>query len=366
VIPVNDLGRRAGGIRERLIDAAAGVIDSGWYSNGPRLNAFEAAFAEYCGVTNCIGVASGTDALELALRACGAQPGKRVITVANAGGYSTTAILATGAEPMFVDIDPATMLVDIQSLSHAVAADTAAIVVTHLYGRMVNMPAVMEVAARCGLPVVEDCAQAHGARMDGKAAGAWGTLGCFSFYPTKNLGAIGDGGAVVTQDPALARSVRELRQYGWTEKYHTTYLGGRNSRLDEIQAAFLFEQLPMLEGWNHRRRQIARQYADGLRDTDLTLPAAGGGEYVAHLYVIAVRERETLRARLRSAGVATDVHYPVPDHWQAAWNGCPWAGVALPATEESASRVLTIPCFPELTDSEVCAVIAALRACVSM
>jgi hypothetical protein len=157
------------------------------------------------------------------------------MTVANAGGYSTTAILATGAEPVFTDIDPATMLVDTQSLSDAIAADTVAIVVTHLYGRMVNMPAIAEFAQCAGIPVVEDCAQAHGARMNGKAAGAWGTLGCFSFYPTKNLGAMGDGGAVVTSDSAMAGRVRELRQYGWTEKYHTTYLGGRNSRLDEIQ-----------------------------------------------------------------------------------------------------------------------------------
>jgi dTDP-4-amino-4,6-dideoxygalactose transaminase len=211
---------------------------------------------------------------------------------------------------------------------------------------------------------VEDCAQAHGARLDGRAAGTWGIAGCFSFYPTKNLGALGDGGAVVTRIPEFAARVRTLRQYGWAEKYRNAEAGGRNSRLDEIQAAFLLEQLPLLDGWNCRRREIADRYTRELQRTGLSLPPAGATEYVAHLYVIASEHRNRLRQRLEARGIGTDVHYPVPDHRQPAWASQSWATVSLPATEAAADRVLTIPCFPELTDSEVSAVIAVLRECV--
>jgi dTDP-3-amino-2,3,6-trideoxy-4-keto-D-glucose/dTDP-3-amino-3,4,6-trideoxy-alpha-D-glucose/dTDP-2,6-dideoxy-D-kanosamine transaminase len=360
-VPVNDLARRTHALGERLTRAAAAVIGSGWYSLGPRVRAFESAFADYCGVEECIGVGNGTDALELALRVCGAGPGRHVVTVANAGGYSTTAILATGAEPVYADIYPGNMLVDTDRLPGVITADTVAVIATHLYGRMVDMPALLGTTGPRGVPVVEDCAQAHGARLEGRAAGAWGLAGCFSFYPTKNLGALGDGGAVVTHDARFAAALRSLRQYGWSDKYHNADAGGRNSRLDEIQAAFLLEQLPLLDDWNYRRRDIAGRYTSGLRDTGLSLPPPGGMEYVAHLYVIASQERDRIRQRLTERGIGTDVHYPVPDPRQSAWAQRSWAQVSLPEAEAAAARVLTIPCFAELTDAEVAVVIEAVR-----
>lgn len=360
-IPVNDLDRHIRPIRERLGAAAARVVESGWYILGPRVKEFEAAFASYCGVAECVGTANGTDALELGLRACGAGHGKCVVTVANAGGYSTTAILATGAEPRYVDVHAATLLMDPEALVNAITDETAAIVVTHLYGRMADMPAIMQIARQFGVPVVEDCAQAHGARLNGKAAGSWGRFGCFSFYPTKNLGALGDAGAVVTDEVDAATHVRQLRQYGWREKYRTTVMGGCNSRLDEIQAGILLEQLPLLDGWNERRRHLARRYSEELPGGRVTAPPVAGADFVAHLYVVRSGVRDSLRSRLAERGVQTDIHYPVPDHRQQGWSSCPWANVSLPRCEAACEQVLTLPCFPELTDEEADAVIAAVR-----
>ena len=333
----------------------------GWYILGPRLEQFEAAFAAYCGVPHCVGTANGTDALELALRACGVGRGDQVITVANAGGYSTAAICAIGAEPCYVDIDPESMLMDLQQLPRAAGPGTRAIVAPHLYGRMLDMPELMRFAAAAGLPVIEDCAQAHGACLQGKRAGSWGTAGCFSFYPTKNLGAFGDGGAVTTDDPALAGRVRALRQYGWDSKYQARLAGGRNSRLDEIQAAVLLAKLPRLEHWNERRRGIARTYAAGLSGMAQATRNPAGPDDVSHLYVIRSRERERLRERLRALQIGTDVHYPVPDHRQECWREEAWSRCSLPVTEQCCGEVLTLPCFPELTDGEVDRVIAAVR-----
>ena len=361
IIPVNDLDRRISPMRERLANAAARVVESGWYILGPRVKEFESVFAAYCGVSHCVGTANGTDALELALRACGAGPGKCVVTVANAGGYSTTAILAAAAEPRYVDIDPATLLMDVGALETAITKETAAIVVTHLYGRMADMPAIMHVAQRAGVPVIEDCAQAHGARLDGRAAGSWGLFGCFSFYPTKNLGALGDGGAVVTADADAATRVRELRQYGWREKYRTAVTGGCNSRLDEMQAAILLEQLPLLDGWNERRRSIARRYSEELPAAVVKPPNAAGADFVAHLYVVRSAGRNGLRERLTGSGIQTDIHYPVPDHLQQGWSSYRWAAVSLPRCEAACAEVLTLPCFPELTDEEAAAVVTAVR-----
>lgn len=360
IIPVNDLSRHFRPLYDQLSSDARRVIESGWYVMGPSATAFEAAFAQYCQVDHCAGCANGTDALELALRACGAGPGKNVATVANAGGYSTTAILATGAHPVYVDIHASTLLVDTELLRSAITDRTAAVIVTHLYGRMADMPAVL--AAAAGVPVIEDCAQAHGARLHGRPAGSWGMFGCFSFYPTKNLGALGDGGAVVTRDAAMAARIRELRQYGWTEKYRNGTPGGRNSRLDELQAALLLRQLPLLDYWNRSRRNIADCYRSKLNGSSVLLPPPGGEEFVAHLYVVQTDQRELLRERLRAAGVGSDVHYPVPDHLQTAWAAEDWARPSLPVTEAACGRVLTLPCFPELTEEEIAAVGAAVLA----
>jgi dTDP-4-amino-4,6-dideoxygalactose transaminase len=252
------------------------------------------------------------------------------------------------------------MLIDTTHLSMQIASDVAAIVITHLYGRMVHMPAVMEIANRAGIPVIEDCAQAHGARISDRRSGSWGHAGCFSFYPTKNLGAIGDGGAVVTNDSGTAVRIRQLRQYGWDAKYCVQAGGGRNSRLDEMQAAILLEQLPFLDGWNERRQAIARRYSQDLGRSGFAVPDASGEDYVAHLYVVRTSDRERVRERLAGAGISTDVHYPVADHQQRGWKSAAWAEVRLPETEAACREVLTLPCFPELTDDEAGRVVEAL------
>ena len=315
------------------------------------MEAFEAEFAGFCGATHCVGVGNGTDALELALRALEIGPGDRVVTVANAGGYSAAAILAVGAEPLYIDVDPISMEMDPRALAAAAGPGTRAVIVTHLYGRMADMPAVLD-AAR-GIPVVEDCAQAHGARLDGRAAGTWGAIGCFSFYPTKNLGALGDGGAVITRDAALAARVRALRQYGWRAKYHSLTPGGRNSRLDELQAAVLRAKLPHLEGWNRRRRALAGMYNQFFAEATLARRAPSGEDDVVHLYVLRYPDRDRLRAALSAASIGSDVHFPVPDYRQDSAAGRAWAACRLPVTEACCAEVVTLPCYPELREEEL-------------
>jgi dTDP-3-amino-2,3,6-trideoxy-4-keto-D-glucose/dTDP-3-amino-3,4,6-trideoxy-alpha-D-glucose/dTDP-2,6-dideoxy-D-kanosamine transaminase len=265
--------------------------------------------------------------------------------VANAGGYSTTAIRCAGAEPLYVDVEAGSMRMDPASLRSRLTARTKAIIVTHLYGGMAAMPALLDAAA--GIPMIEDCAQAHGARLDGKRAGAWGGLGCFSFYPTKNLGALGDGGAVVTADATLAERLGALRQYGWIRKYEHGSVPGRNSRLDEIQAAILSVKLPRLDAWNARRREISALYSH-LLHASVETPALPGEDDVAHLYVIRSPHRDRIRAELDAQGIATDIHYPIPD-------------ADLPVTRACCAEILTLPCFPEMTDDEVTRVAEAVR-----
>jgi len=360
-IPVNDLQRQNGFISADVRSRITEVLERGWYILGPALKELETAFAQYCGVRYCVGTANGTDALELALRACGVSRDDRVITVANAGGYSTAAILAAGAEPVYLDIDRDSMLLDLSKLPQYIDSGIRAIIVTHLYGRMVNMPELLRLVSGRDIPVIEDCAQAHGARLNDKAAGSWGTAGCFSFYPTKNLGAIGDGGAVTTDDPALAEKVVALRQYGWSSKYHSKLPGGRNSRLDEIQAAVLLAKLPYLDKWNERRRAIAQAYAAGLGSAEARARTPLEAADVAHLYVIRSPRRNAVRECLQRMQIGTDIHYPVPDHRQECYRGLPWASGSLPITEQCCAEVLTLPCFPELSDAEVERVIQAVR-----
>ena len=361
-VPLNDLSRQPAAMAAEVAAAVRAVLDSGWYILGPQVDAFESEFAAYCGAAHCIGVGNGTDALELALRALEIGPGDQVATVANAGGYATAAIRAVGAEPLYVDVEDASMNMDPAALAAARTARTRAVIATHLYGRMAAMPALIEAAA--GIPVIEDCAQAHGARLGGRTAGTWGALGCFSFYPTKNLGAAGDGGAVVTGDAALAARVRTLRQYGWTSRYRAASSGGRNSRLDELQAAVLRVKLSYLEQGNARRRGIASQYNRSLGDTGLQLPGVGQ-DYVAHLYVARSSARDSLREALRTAGIGSDIHYPVPDHRQESAAGHSWAQTALPVTVRCCREIVTLPCFPELRDDEIRYVAEAIMTCLS-
>ncbi len=333
------------------------VLDSERYVLGPWVQAFETAFARYLGVGHAIGVANGTDALELALRGLGIGPGQRVLTVANAGFYGSAAILAVGAQPVYAEVDPATLNLAPQALAQALQSQAIhAVIATHLYGQMADMPAITPLCRAAGVPLIEDCAQAHGARQAGRAAGAWGDVACFSFYPTKNLGALGDGGGLVTADDALAERLRALRQYGWGSKYQVVRGGGRNSRLDELQAAVLAAKLPLLDSANAQRRSIALRYSAAFANTSLQAPVIDGDQHVAHLYVVRSPQREALRAHLAACGVASDVHYPVPDHRQPVQAGA-FGDVTLPVTEAACRQVLTLPCFPGMTDTQVAHVI---------
>jgi len=361
-VALNDLKRHTDSIVDELRAAAERVLARGWFVLGPEVEAFEREFAEYCATSQCVALGNGTEALELALRAVGVGPGDQVATAANAGGYSTTAIRALGGVPVYAEIDDDTLTMSPEALAGVLTSAVRAVVVTHLYGRMADMPRLLAAADRLGIPIVEDCAQAHGAILGGKRAGAWGAIGCYSFYPTKNLGALGDGGAIVCGDAALAQSVRLLRQYGWSSKYHSSVAGGRNSRLDEIQAAFLRAKLTHLDGWNTRRRDIAAAYARGLAGLGLRLPARRGPDDVTHLYVVRSDRRDGLQTELAKAGITSAVHYPIADYLQPGWQDSGQARGFLPLTEAACAQVLTLPCYPELRDEEVDRVVAATAA----
>jgi aminotransferase EvaB len=360
IVPLNDLGRQTDALRAPIRAAVDNAVAGGRYLFGPQVGAFEQEFAVYCGVPHCVSVANGTDALELALRALGCGPGSEVVTVANAGMYGSVAILLTGARPVFADIDPATMTMAPEALAGCLGERTGAVIVTHLYGGLADIEALCAIARRRNIPLVEDCAQAHGAERGGGRAGAFGDIGCFSFYPTKNLGALGDAGALVTRNDDLAATLRELRQYGWTSKYHAARPFGRNSRMDEIQAAVLRVKLPHLDRWNERRRAIVQRYraaAQGL----LAFPDASGCDHVAHLCVARSPARDRLRHHLERDGIATEIHYPVPDHQQAALREVLPRTYSLPATEQAAGEILTLPCFPELSEDDMAHVCASLE-----
>lgn len=361
---INHLGRHVDVLKGELEAAIIRVLDSGWFILGPEVAAFESAFAAYCGTAHCVAVANGTDAIELALRALGVESGGNVATVANAGMYSSTAILAAGATPVYVDVDPETMLIDLDRLEIRIAEERLdAVIATHLFGLMVDMPRLAKLCRDRDIALIEDCAQAHGAMIDGTKAGAFADAGCFSFYPTKNLGALGDGGAVVTSIPEVAEKLRCLRQYGWTSKYASRYSGGRNSRLDEMQAAVLSVLLPHLDRWNVRRREIACAYSSGIRNARIQCPKLADTSresYVAHLYVVRAENRDGLKSHLVAGGIPFDLHYPIPDHRQQSIQER-LTPANLPATERLCSEVITLPCFPEMTDAEIAQVIECVN-----
>jgi dTDP-4-amino-4,6-dideoxygalactose transaminase len=360
-VPINDLKRWSIRHAPALRRAFDSVVQRGWYVLGPEVEAFEQEFADYCGVRHAIGVANGTDALELALRAAGIQAGDGVLTVANAGLYASIAILSAGAKPIYVDVAPDTITMSSDALRDAVGQGARAVIITHLYGRLAEVEALIAFARERRLVVIEDCAQAHGAQRNGRRAGAFGDVAAFSFYPTKNLGALGDGGAVVTSLPEIAAQVRRLRQYGWVGKYIAETAGGRNSRLDELQAAILRERLPQLDDDNRRRRAIAESYVTRAGRHSGLPPSVDHEDYVAHLFVVRRQHRDRIAALLRDDGVQTAVHYPIPDYRQRALHGVV-AARALPETESACSEVLTLPCFPEMSDEEVAHVGASLDA----
>lgn len=362
----NDLAAQHAAIADELESAVQRVLRSGWYILGPEVEAFEAEFATWLGLpggSHAVGVNSGTDALHLALRACGVGPGDDVMTVSHTAVATAAAITLAGARPVFVDIDPATYTLDPARLVNALTPQTRAIIPVHLYGQPADLAPILAFARSHGLVVIEDCAQAHGAHYQNRPVGTWGDLACFSFYPTKNLGAAGDGGMVVSRDSELARRVRGLREYGWSagERYVSRELGF-NSRLDELQAAVLRVKLRHLERWNARRQTLADGYGDLLVDAGVTRPAVRpGSTHVYHLYVVRHPRRDTLRQTLHAQGIATLVHYPVPIHQQPAYQFLsPAAG--LPVTETIAGEIVSLPLYPEMTDEAIVAVAAAVRA----
>ncbi len=344
------------------IDAAIRrVLDGEQYILGAEVKAFEAEFSAYCDAGHGVGVNSGTDALILALRGLGVGRGDEVVTVAHTAVATVAAIEAAGAAPVLADID-ARFTLDPAALERAIGPATRAVVAVHLYGQPADMDSILAVAARHRLPVVEDCAQAAGARWRGRPVGSLGAAGCFSFYPTKNLGAIGDGGMVVTGDAALAQRLRALREYGWGPE-RTAEMPGLNSRLDEIQAAILRAKLPHLDADNARRRAIAARYDRELAGLGLQLPAVrGGAEPVYHLYVVRAPDRDGLLQRLKRHGVAAGIHYRQAAHQQPAYAGRLRGADGLPETERAVAEILTLPLYPELTDDQVGRVIAAMRA----
>lgn len=349
---INDLKLHNGSMEGELQEALLRVLSRGWFALGPEVEAFEREFAHYCRVDHCVTVANGTDALELALRACGVGERDEVITAANAGMYCSSAVLAVGATPSYADIDEETLTLDPERVAEKITSRTRAVVATHLYGKMADMPAFRALASDSGVALIEDCAQAHGAELDGVRAGAWGDAGAFSFYPTKNLGALGDGGAVVTRLAEVADRIRQLRQYGWKRRYVASLPGGRNSRLDELQAAVLRVKLPKLDGWNKRRFAVAACYSSEIDHPVLRLPCVEAGSHVAHLYVLRTREREALREFLKAGGIASDVHYPLLDYQQPALSDR-FSGVHLPVSERVVEQIVTLPCYPELELSDV-------------
>ncbi len=360
-IPFNDLSRTPSEILTKIEAAIARVVASGWFVMGPEHDAFEQELGAYLGIDHVVLLGNGTDALELALAAVGVRSGDRVLTVANAGAYTATATRLLGAVPIFCDVSSDNLLMTADGVRQVLASTEvkpAAIVVTHLYGAMAPVEEIATVAREHGVAVVEDCAQSIGATLRGRQSGTFGDIATTSFYPTKNLGALGDGGAIFTDHQDLADSVRRMRQYGWDSKYHIAYDHGRNSRMDEIQAAILRVKLPYLDALNDRRRDIHSQY-ERAASPDVRLVNTSGESFTAHLAVLMSRDRDSSRMSLRQVGISTDVHYPIPDNKQDFLSNRP-EPVALPATEQAARSVFSIPMFPELTDDEVSRICAAL------
>ena len=350
-----DLKKINGRFRGELDAAAKRMLDSGWYLLGKEIERFEADFAAYCGVKHCIGCANGLDALKLIIKAYGFGPGDEIIVPANTYIASILAISDNGCTPVLVEPKWETRLIDEDLIEAAITSRTKAIMVVHLYGRAMNMTKVWAVVKKHGLKVIEDSAQAHGAMFDGRRTGALGDASGFSFYPGKNLGCLGDGGAVTTNDDELAAKVRALRNYGSDVKYHFTYRG-TNSRLDEIQAAWLGVKLPCLDGDNQRRREIAARYCAEIKNPFIELPQGPNDEsMVWHVFAVTCPRRDELQKYLADNGIQTVIHYPIPPHKQPCY--AEWNERNYPVTERIHQEILSLPISPVLTDEESNAII---------
>lgn len=361
-VPFLDVGAATRELRPELDAAVARVLDSGWYLLGRELEAFERAFADFVGVRHAVAVGSGLDALSLSLRAFGVGEGDEVIVPSNTYIATWLAVTEVGATLVPVEPDPATYNLDPDLIEPAITRRTRAILPVHLYGQPADMDRIGAIARRHGLAVLEDAAQAHGAAIGTRRVGALGTAAAWSFYPGKNLGALGDGGAVTTDDPDVADAVRRLRNYGSRVKY-VNEIKGYNSRLDELQAAALCVKLRHVREWNERRAAIARRYLDELPRDRVVLPSvAPGVTPVWHLFVVRHPDRDALRESLRASGVETLIHYPIPPHLQAAYADLGLAEGDLPISEAIHREVVSLPIGPHMTDEQVTHVIAALTA----
>ena len=362
-IPLVDLKAQYAAIRDEVRQAIDDVLESMQLTIGPNVKAFDKEWAEYCGTTHSIGVGSGTDALQLAIRACGVSSGDEVITVSHTFFATVEAIVYANARPILVDVDERSMLMDISSVASRITPRTKAIIPVHLYGRTVDIKPLRQLAQDRGITIIEDAAQAHGALLeDGKKAGTGGRVNCFSFYCSKNLGAYGEAGSITTNDDKLADDLRALREHGQSTRYYHPIVG-YNARLDEIQAAILRIKLRRLDEWNARRQEIAAQYNQLLAGTDIITPEIpSGGRHVFYCYAIRVPggRRDALRAFLTERGVGTQIHYPVPIHMQEAAQFLGYRKGDLPITEKVAGEVLSLPMFAELTDSQIDRVAASV------
>jgi dTDP-4-amino-4,6-dideoxygalactose transaminase len=360
-VPLNDLGR----FQQSEITEILGVFESicrvGVFLNGSNVRNLESQISDNLRGMSTLSVSSGTDALAIALKALGTKPGDHIAVVGNAAGYSTNVVLREGATPIFVDVDHETSQMSLSALRVAFEDlnPIRAVIVTHLYGLMVPIDEISELCKHHKVLLIEDCAQAFGASHHGIPAGAWGDAAAFSFYPTKNLAALGDGGLVAFRKSEDAIRAKKIAQYGWSSRYEVELLGGINSRLDEIQAAVVLHRLTSVDAKNARRREILGRYARSVVAPRRFI-FEDSSRCVAHLGVMRTPSRESDRARLRDAGIETSIHYPIPDHHQPAWRHL-FEGVELPNTEAHCREVLTLPCFPELTEDEITRVCQALR-----
>jgi dTDP-4-amino-4,6-dideoxygalactose transaminase len=368
MIPQANPGAGYRALKQKIDDAVARTLSSGWYILGNELREFEAEFAAWLGTAATVGCGNGTDAIALALRGLGVGPGATVVTVSHTAVATVAAIEMAGATPLLVDIDPVHYTMDPAALQSVLEVPPPhlppikAVVPVHLYGQPADLDRIVPLCRQHGVALIEDCAQAHGARLHGKRVGTFGDAATFSFYPTKNLGALGDGGAVATGDPALAERIAALRQYGWHRHYISDEIGV-NSRLDEVQAAILRVKLTCLDQQNARRGAIAAAYTDALRDGPMQPPRPrDGATHVYHLYVTRSAQRDRIQARLKECGIGTGIHYPVPVHRQPAYAGRVALGPGgCPETDRAAGEILSLPIYPELTDADVACVTAALK-----
>ncbi len=352
MIPFSELKTQYENINDEIQEAFEQVFDSSWFVLGKNVEAFEKEFATYCQAKYGIGVGSGTEALHLALLACNVQPGDEVITVANTAVPTISAISFAQTTPVFVDIDPDSYTMNPKLIEAKITEKTRVILPVHLYGQASDMSPILKIAQKYHLKVIEDACQAHGAEYQGKKVGALGDLGCFSFYPSKNLGAYGDGGMVVTDDPELAHQVWMLRNYGQRKRYYHD-IKGFNSRLDELQAAFLRKKLAHLDQWNERRRKLAQIYFENLGDSVIKPTEQEYAYHIYHLFVIRCQRRDELQQYLLNNGIQTLIHYPVPVHLQPAYKDLNIKSGTLPITEKYAAEILSLPMYPELTDDDI-------------